>query len=1204
VDGIKTVVLVLLVACLFIAGSPVVRMLPAGSEPEKLFLKDNWMIQASDLVTENGAVISAREFSPAGWYPTSAPSTVLAALVENEVYPDPYFGMNLDSIPDLSESSWWYRTEFLLPEEQENRHIWMHFDGINYKANIWLNGQKIADAAEVQGTYRLFEFDVTDKVSFDQKNCLAVEVFASEEGDLTIYWSDWNPIPPDKNMGLWHDVYIDTCGPVTVRHPYVITDLDPYSLDTAYLTISAELTNNKDEPVNGILRGTIKNVTNTAEGGTSVGGSEVIEFSKNFNLGPKESRLVTLSFEDTAQLIIQNPRLWWPNLAGAQNLYDLRLEFNIADEVSDTKNVRFGIREVSSHISDDGYRIFTVNRRRILVRGGGWCPDMMLRPLPERKEAEIRYAKDMNLNAIRMEGKLGTNELWNLCDKYGIMVMAGWCCGPMWEYWEYWDDTDIKVAVESQKDQILRLRSHPSLLVWLYGSDKTPPPEIEAQYLNILHTYAPTAPYLPSATEQGTPTTGATGVKMRGPYSYEPPIYYYLMESPGGAWGFGTEMGPGENVPPIESIHKMLPDDHLWPIGEYWNYHCGGGFFSNLDVYSNALTSRYGAAVALEDYCMKAQLMNYESMRAELEAWGWNKYLSTGVITWMYNSAWPSLIWQHYDYYLRPGGAYFGAKMACEPLHVQYSYNDDSIYVVNSYYASFENLKVSAKVYDLGMNEKYSNNATVGVGADSSNHVFTLPLLENLTTTYFLNLELEDSSGNPVSSNFYWLSTKRDALNFDETTGYYTPQNAFADFTDLEKLPPVELDATYTIEHRNETVVAHVTVENPTDDLAFFVHLTVTEDPNGEEVLPILWDDNYFCLLPKETKLVNATFSVNDLGGAIPVVEVGGWNIPGKFECTRLELTEAEGAENGTFIVTATIENTFVDGSKIGLYVDDKLVDSKLVWARGETSREVTFELVLDDAEPHEIKVGNKTKTVGAASQPEDLQVLDNHSAYIDEQLLRWYVVGEVQNNGSSVQDNVRVKVTFYNKTGGAVMTEEQQIYLWRNLLPQQKAPFKVTGLPPTGYNASDIDSYEIEIVDFTSVEVWQYQDLEILSSTSHINQIGYFTVEGTVRNVGSMVATDVKIVATFYDASGTVIDAASAYAEPPPFSLSPDQTVSFTVGSEEQQFATSITGYSLLLQVATPIIPEFPYVPVLAGSLIAVTVMLALYQRIERGHS
>jgi exo-1,4-beta-D-glucosaminidase len=880
---IAIVIAVLVVATLFIALSAH-NMLPRkeGSATESY---EGWAIQSSDLVNEDGSVISTNAFGPVGWYPTSVPSTVLAALVENGVYPDPYFGMNLNSIPDLTGTSWWYRNEFALPAEYTDKNIWLHFNGINYKANIWLNGQKIADSVQVQGMHRLFEFDITSYVTFTENNCLAVEVFAPTAHDLWDTWVDWNPTPPDKDMGIWQDVYVDASGPVVMRHPYVVTDLDLPSLNVAHLTISAELTNLRTTTVNGLLKGTIKNVTNVAEGGTSEGGPEIIEFSKAVSLTSEENKLVTLSPSEIAQLNIYNPRLWWPNLVGLQNLYDLKLEFEIAGAVSDNETVRFGIREVSSYLSANNYRIFKINGQNILIRGGGWVPDMMFRPLPERKEAEIKYARDMNLNAIRMEGKLETNEVWNLCDKYGIMVMAGWCCCCHWEEWDLWNSIDNTVAMESQKDQIIRLRNHPSLLVWLFGSDNPPtnksPYYVESNYLNILNTYAPTLPHLSSATATSTTLAGLTGVKMNGPYSYEPPVYYYLRQSPGGAWGFGTEMGPGENVPPIESMREMLPEDHLWPIDSYWNYHCGtsGSPFSNLNIYTNALNSRYETATGIEDYCRKAQLMNYESMRAELEAWGRNKYVSTGVITWQFNSAWPSLIWQHYDYSLRPAGAYFGAKKACEPLHVQYSYNDSSIYVANSYYESFNNLKVSAKVFNLDMTEKYSNVATINVGPDSRNHVFTIPSLTSLTTTYFLNLKLEDSLGNLISSNFYWLSKNADVLDFAHSDWYYTPQSAFADFTDLKNLLPVELTLSYQIDNKGTDKIAHVTLENPTDDLAFFIHVAVTKGSGGRDVLPILWDANYFSLLPGESKEVHGTFAAKDLNGAVPTVKVEGWNI-------------------------------------------------------------------------------------------------------------------------------------------------------------------------------------------------------------------------------------------------------------------------------------------------------------------------------------
>jgi exo-1,4-beta-D-glucosaminidase len=847
----------------------------------RLLLNEDWAIQSSNLVNATGDILSTKAFNPIGWFPTSVPSTVLAALVGNGVYPDPYFGMNLQSIPDLTGSPWWYRTEFVLPQEYNNKSIWLHFNGINYKANIWLNGEKIADNTTVQGMFRLYEFNITSYITFAENNSLAVEVFAPTDHDLWDSWVDWNPTPPDRDMGIWQDVYVDTSGPVVMKHPYVCTDLDLPSLNVAHLNISAEITNMENTAVNGVLTGKIENVTNLAEGGTSEGQSGTIMFSREVSLGPRENKTLLLSPSDITQLNIFNPRPWWPNLVGSQNLYDLTLQLEIAGEVSDTETVCFGIREVSSYLSDQGYRIFTVNGKNILVRGGGWCPDMMFRSLPEKEDAEMRYARDMNLNAIRFEGKLGTDGLWDICDKYGIMVMAGWCCCSHWEEWSSWDATDFTVAMESQKDQIIRLRNHPSFLVWLYGSDNPPPPDIENAYLNILTTYAPTLPHMSSATEASTVAAGPTGVKMRGPYSYEPPVYYYLEQSPGGAWSLGTEMGPGENVPPIESMREMLPEGHLWPIDEFWNYHCGSNQpFSNLNIYTVSLNSRYGTATGVEDYCEKAQLMNYESIRAELEAFGRNKYNSTGVITWQYNSAWPRLIWQSYDYSLRPGGSYFGAKEACEPLHVQYSYDDNSIYVVNSYYKGFKNLEVDAKVFNLEMTEEFSYITTMNVGPDSKNYAFTIPPQENSTTIHFLNLELKDSSENSISSNFYWLSTKQDALDFNGTTWYYTPQSAFADFTDLKELPTAQVNLTYFIEVKGDHLITHIAMQNPTDNLAFFIHLRATYGPNGTEVLPILWSANYFSLLPGESREVTATFATKNLNGAMPVVEVAGWNVP------------------------------------------------------------------------------------------------------------------------------------------------------------------------------------------------------------------------------------------------------------------------------------------------------------------------------------
>jgi exo-1,4-beta-D-glucosaminidase len=334
----------------------------------------------------------------------------------------------------------------------------------------------------------------------------------------------------------------------------------------------------------------------------------------------------------------------------------------------------------------------------------------------------------------------------------------------------------------------------------------------------------------------------------------------------------------------VESLRKFIPADHLWPVDEYWDFHAGGGAFRNLKVFTEALNARYGNATGVEDYAKKAQVLAYEGQRAMFEAFGRNKYTSTGVIQWMLNNAWPSLIWHLYDYYLRPGGGYFGSKKACEPLHVQYSYDDNSIVVVNSFYESFQGMKATAQVYNLDLTEKFSKEAVLDVTPDSSTRVFVIPEIQGLTTTYFVRLTLADSRGKPVSSNFYWLSTKPEVLNWEKSTWYYTPTKSFADLTALQNLPPVELKVASRTKHKNDEDVAHVTVENPSPHLAFSVHLRITKGRGGEELLPILWQDNYFPLMPGEKREITATYRTEDLQGTSPVVEVDGWNVASKSQ--------------------------------------------------------------------------------------------------------------------------------------------------------------------------------------------------------------------------------------------------------------------------------------------------------------------------------
>lgn len=878
----STLGLLLVITVLDGVSAGAVRAPAEAATSPKLMLGEGWMLQSSAKVEKKGEALSRPEFSPTGWYATTVPSTVLAALVRNHVYPDPYFGKNLRSIPGTSYPigdnfsnlpmpsdspfavSWWYRTSFQLPAAFQGRQMWLNFEGINFRANIWLNGRKIASSDKVAGAWRLYEFNVTDVALPGKANTLAMEVFPPKENDLAITWVDWNAAPPDKDMGIWRDVYITTSGPVALRYPQVVTHFDLPSLKVAHLTVNAELRNATSRPAKGTLSG---------QNGDA-------RFSQLVELAPDETRAVSFAPDRFPQLNVSNPRLWWPAQLGPQNLYTLKVEFEVAGKVSDRRTIQFGIREVTSEMNEKSYRVFSINGKRILIRGAGWAPDMLLRASPKRQEAEIRYVKEMNLNTIRLEGKLEDEHFFDVCDREGILVLAGWCCCDHWERWMSWKDEDYPIAVESLKDQIRRLRRRACVFDWLYGSDNPPPPKVEEMYIKILKDCLWPNPYQSSATAKPTSVTGQTGLKMTGPYEYVAPSYWLTDTERGGAHGFNTETSPGPAVPPVQSLRKFLPADRLWPINDDWDYHAGGGAFKNIDVFTKALNARYGNAASLEDYEWKAQAMAYEGERAMFEAYGRNKYISTGVIQWMLNNAWPSLIWHLYDYYLYPAGGYFGTKKACEPLHIQYSYDDRSIVVVNSFYQEFKKMKVTAKVYNLDLSEKLSKTETLDVSPDSSSRVFTIPELQGLSTAYFVRLTLENAAGELASSNFYWLSTQADVSDWKSSSWYFTPISAYADLTGLQSLPKISLKVASRIEHTGDGIdTSYVTVENPTKKLAFLVHPKITKEKGGDEVLPIFWEDSYFPLMPGEKRTVKAVYRMEDLEGATAAAEVDGWNV-------------------------------------------------------------------------------------------------------------------------------------------------------------------------------------------------------------------------------------------------------------------------------------------------------------------------------------
>ncbi len=857
---------------------------PRGAQaPGSLELAKGWEIQSSCEAKDSGDAISRAGYATAGWHKTTVPNTVVGSLVDDKTYPDPTLGTNLRTLPGMNYStatffadqdmpdgspfkcSWWWRNEFTIPGSMNQKNIAIHFPGINYRANVWFNGEKIADAQDVAGTFGIFEFNLTRLAKPGQKNAIALEISAPGKDDLGITWVDWNPTPADKDLGIWKEVTVTANGQVALRNPFVKAQLSS-DFSAADLTISADARNDSAAPVKG-------NFTVELEGKT---------LSQPVELATGETKSLVFDPAKYPVLHLAKPRLWWPYTMGLPSLYKAEVRFTTDGGVSDSASLKFGIRQVTSELTDKSSRLFKINGRRILIRGAAWAPDMFLRPMPKKLDADLRYVKHMGLNTIRLEGRIDRDELFNKTDEMGILVMPGWTCCDAWEQWDKWTADTRKVAARSMADQARRLRNHASVFVWLYGSDGPPPADVEKMYLSILSDAQWPNPSISSASETPTTVTGKSGVKMPGPYEYVPPVYWLADTQAGGAYGYNTETSPGPAIPTLESVKRFIPKDHLWPIDGVWNYHAGGERFTTVNVFNDGLNKRYGPATSLEDYERKAQAIAYDGERAMFEAYGAKKYVSTGVIQWMLNNAWPSLIWHLYDYYLVPGGGYFGTKKSMEPLHVQYGYDDQSVNLVNDTYTEHKGMKVRARIYSIESKLLADQEVSLDVPADGVVRAFDVQKPDGLTMTFFLKLELHDSGGRGVSENFYWLSAKPDTLDWAHRQDtVYTPQAEFGDLTGLSSLPAVKLQAFAGLDQKEGSAAgtARIQLKNTSGTMAFQIRLRLANPKDDFDVVPVFWEDNYFSLLPGESRIVKVSYDTSGLDGGRPQIQVGGFNI-------------------------------------------------------------------------------------------------------------------------------------------------------------------------------------------------------------------------------------------------------------------------------------------------------------------------------------
>jgi len=813
---------------------------------------EHWLVQSSSVVGDDGPRLSSREVDAAGWYAARLPATVLSVLVAHGVYPDPFVGMNFLALPGkgpahqnfsnhpMPEDSpfrvpWWFRTELTrVALAHDAPHTWLELDGLNYRANLFVNGTQVRDVTELVGAYRAFDILLDDYLR-PGPNVLALQVFPPNADDLAITWVDWNPSPPDKNLGLWRSARLRHTGAVRLDHPQIVTRLPDAHFSVAELSVFA----------------TLENATHAAVTATLVVAFEDDSVELEVPLGPRERREVAVDSGKLAALRVGRPQLWWPRGRGAQPSYRVELAVKVQGERSDTRIVEHGIREVTSELTHEEHALFRVNRQPILIRGGGWARDMLLRSNAERELYEYEHVKQLGLNTIRFEGMVESSEFLDRCDRDGMLVIAGFCCCDHWEKWDHWKAEDLGVAAESLRSEVRRLRNHPSLISWWYGSDFPPPRHVEQRYLDVLTEERwPNAAHS-SAAAKPTELTGPSGMKMAGPYDYVPPCYWLEDTERGGAFGFASEIGPGPAIPPVETLRSMLGEQHLWPPDACWTLHSGGGPFKARDLFDTALSARYGAPRDLEDYVWKSQMACYEAERAMFEAYTRRKYRATGVIQWMLNNAWPSLIWHLWDHSLRAAGGYFGTKKACEPLHIQYDDGENTVSVVSDLPEATSTLQARVRLLDLGLAEHFRHEAELCVPADGVVTVCHLPARHHLSRTHFLLLELMTADGALQSRNFYWLSRERDVIDQTNANWYMAPLSAFADFHALAELPQasVSLERQHPPGRGRDTII--ISLRNTGTELAFFTRLRLLTAA-GSEVLPAHFSDNYVSLLPGE----------------------------------------------------------------------------------------------------------------------------------------------------------------------------------------------------------------------------------------------------------------------------------------------------------------------------------------------------------------
>ncbi len=796
----------------------------------------NWRLQRASEVTAKGEEIAKTGFNTDDWITATVPGTVLASYMNINAVPNPNYADDVDQISEsFFRSNFWYRNTFEVGHELDGQQQWLNFDGINWKANVFLNGQLLG---RIEGAFMRGRFNVTGLLK-QGTNYLAVEIICNEHfaaikekdenstqfnGGLlgadnptfhaTVGW-DWITTVRGRESGIWNEVYLTTSDMVTVSDPYVKTELSADG-QTAHLTPSVFVRNHDNHSVTGVLKGWIGEVS----------------FEQTVTLPANTEQEICFCPKQFPQLSGNDFRLWWPNGYGKPYLYDAGFSFNEGTPLT----YQAGLREMKYVDAVDSLRIY-INGRRFIPLGGNWGFDEHNLLYRSREyDVAVGYHRDMNFTMIRnWVGQVGDESFYEACDRHGIMVWQDfWLANPA----DGPDPYDNRMFLQNSEDYLRRIRNHASIGLYCGRNEGFPPVALDLQLQAYVHKLSPGIEYISHSSSEG--------VSGGGPYRALPMKEYFTRQS----GKIHSERGM-PNIMNIESLSRTFSPDALWPQSRQWGQHDFTLQGAQRSSEFNRLVKQgFGESSSAEEFARRAQLINYNGYRGMFESTSCSR---AGLLLWMSHPCWPSMVWQTYDYYFEPTAAYFGAKKACEPLHIQYNALTDSMEIVNHSAGDCPALTAKAAIYDLKGKRVYQQKARVSSGEDTTTAWTSLSRLmpKAPSDVYFLRLTLTDKQG-VVSENLYIMG--REDGNFQALT----------------TVPKAEVVQQVKLV---DSCQMQLTLRNRSNVPAIFLRLNLKGN-DGEQILPAIYSDNYITLMPDEQKTVSITWKSEDARGQQPHVEI------------------------------------------------------------------------------------------------------------------------------------------------------------------------------------------------------------------------------------------------------------------------------------------------------------------------------------------